>query len=633
MDKEYSMRKQEATGRKALVRYWPMKGDPWQWGHIWLALELLNRGADKVVLMIDDGDPTRKPDLSPLSFRDAMTKELIALMAGYVNIVYYNREHQELLTADGDTVTATLLKENKSILPFIDFEYVAGYDHFAGFLALKKGEWQLDVPSKLMEVITALLDRGVEANLGAIFSYRASDSSDNWEVVQDKEKAYSVITEIGIRDYIARKLRTLVEKNGYSKNVKRTLNEIIARFETKTEQIANGRYIKNGKDQLNEKQKNLIKEWWTRYKEQRDKSEQIKWWLKKLNASLDYGQKPRPSVVQQKILSKLVEKIELEPNRPIEYYLNILRSFAWSESPKFDAIDQRPKNYVPEGLAEATALPFSVSGQPMDASSSRVRKLAALQIVPYFSIQAAIAFNHFNYSGLTGEEVVKRDKQIGAEVLGKYLVDLDMLSNLAYDVSDKKIVEKSEIEKLSKEGKNVVTINSVFESDNESLKKEIIMKHLGNIANMVDVNKLMGYLETRFSQGNKENIVKLYFSDRQAFEKEVGEVKKLLQNAYGTALHSLDGYLRNYLSEDVMFNSVIGLVKGNNIQEKTFNLIKLINSNLRAKLTEERTNEIIRQQRQVPEEDNVPALINEIRSRHLGSDFPNQQQKLILQAI
>ncbi len=627
VDKEYSRKKEEATGKKALVRYWPMKGDPWQWGHVWLCLELFNSGADKVGLMIDDGDPTRKPDLSPLSFRDAMTQELMAAMAGYVDVVYYNREQQELLTADGDTVTATFLKENLDILPFMDLEYVAGYDHFADFLVLKKGEWQLDVPSKLMEVVIALLDQGIEAHLGAMFSYRDSDSEDDLTLVRKKERAYSIITEIGIRDYIAKKLSELVDGGNFNSQVKRTLNEIIFEFEKKTALMIEGDYFREGqREELDAEEKSLIKKWWTVYKEQRSKSKQIGWWLNKLYASIDDGQTEKKSIVETKILPNLVERIEANPGQSAEYYLR--GSFPLLDSgKKLEAGDAR--HYVLDNFAQGQALPFRVFDQPMDASSTRLRKFGALQIVPYFSVQAAIAFGHFAYSGLTASEIVENDKGIGAEVLGEYLIDLGMLLNLAYNVSDKKIIEKEQMQQMQQKGKEVVLISHVFKRSDSDLIKEIVSAHLGNISNMADVNVIVELLKRRYADKKINSMLRLYFTDRKAFEEKVNEVKAILNSAYGTALHAVDGYLRNYLSEKDMFNFLVGLIEGRDKREKTHNLIRLVNGNLRAKLTKDRTKEIIKQQRKISEENLIPSSIVQLREQYnflnasLGIDVDN----------
>lgn len=60
------------TGRKARVGFLPMKGDPWQDGHVWMILDMIARQkCDKIVVMLDNSAPQWKPDLSSLTIREA----------------------------------------------------------------------------------------------------------------------------------------------------------------------------------------------------------------------------------------------------------------------------------------------------------------------------------------------------------------------------------------------------------------------------------------------------------------------------------------------------------------------------------------------------------------------------------
>jgi len=127
------------TGERTVpnVLFWPMKGDPWQSGHIWMILEaIIKNKIDKVVIMIDNSDPTRKPDLSSLSIREAFTWVIFEkYLKPFVQYTTLPKEMLDLFSADGETVIFYLAELNAN--QPMNLFYGAGSDH-ANLYALKK---------------------------------------------------------------------------------------------------------------------------------------------------------------------------------------------------------------------------------------------------------------------------------------------------------------------------------------------------------------------------------------------------------------------------------------------------------------------------------------------------------------
>jgi phosphomannomutase len=123
--------------RRARILFWPMKGDPWQSGHIWMLLESIAQfKIDKTVVFIDNGDPTRKPDLTSLSLREALTMAVIRyFLKDYVEFTPISRENPALWEADGETALFYQMELNGG-LP-ADWYYGGGSDH-ANLYAPKK---------------------------------------------------------------------------------------------------------------------------------------------------------------------------------------------------------------------------------------------------------------------------------------------------------------------------------------------------------------------------------------------------------------------------------------------------------------------------------------------------------------
>lgn len=115
-------------GRPARVGFLPMKGDPWQLGHVFAILEAIaSRKLDKVVVMVDNSDPVRKPTLLSLVIREATTKVLLSRLGDLVQYTPLPKEHEELFAADGETVLFKLINLNEGLN--IEWDYMFGSDH------------------------------------------------------------------------------------------------------------------------------------------------------------------------------------------------------------------------------------------------------------------------------------------------------------------------------------------------------------------------------------------------------------------------------------------------------------------------------------------------------------------------
>ncbi|HQO57189.1 MAG TPA: response regulator [Candidatus Omnitrophota bacterium] len=129
----------QLTGERTVpnVLFWAMKGDPWQSGHIWMILEaIIKNKIDKVVVMIDNSDPTRKPDLSSLSIREAFTWVIFEkYLKPFVQYTTLPKEMLDLFSADGETVIFYLAELNAN--QPMNLFYGAGSDH-ANLYELKK---------------------------------------------------------------------------------------------------------------------------------------------------------------------------------------------------------------------------------------------------------------------------------------------------------------------------------------------------------------------------------------------------------------------------------------------------------------------------------------------------------------
>ncbi len=164
------------------IAYLPMKGDPWQNGHIWVVAALLASGqVDRVVVSVDNGDP-RKPMLSDALVRGPITEALLSRVFGaelveFTHLPFSDPEH---FYKTGEEIVPYLVNELESRLGTKDFVllYVAGSDH-AKFLNVKKLEKgsleRVNTLLRTLERKTGLSFRVAEAQ-GIILPGRGKDA-------------------------------------------------------------------------------------------------------------------------------------------------------------------------------------------------------------------------------------------------------------------------------------------------------------------------------------------------------------------------------------------------------------------------------------------------------------------------
>ncbi len=137
-------------GRPARIGFLPIKGNPWQVGHIFVMLEAIAEGKlDKVVIMVDNSDPDRKPDLSSLTVREPITMELLKILEPFIEYTPISKEEQDLRTADGERSIFRLMEFNRSVP--VEWFYMVGSDHRHWDKGLKAAEKGLEI-SQMAEV-------------------------------------------------------------------------------------------------------------------------------------------------------------------------------------------------------------------------------------------------------------------------------------------------------------------------------------------------------------------------------------------------------------------------------------------------------------------------------------------------
>jgi len=133
--------------RAARIGFLPMKGDPWQIGHVFVMLEAIASGhLDKLVIMVDNSDPDRKPDLSSLTIREPMTLELMKILEPFVVYTPISKEEEDLRTADGERSMFRLIQFNRSVK--MKWFYMVGSDH-RPWEVMKDGKPQPDTAKKI----------------------------------------------------------------------------------------------------------------------------------------------------------------------------------------------------------------------------------------------------------------------------------------------------------------------------------------------------------------------------------------------------------------------------------------------------------------------------------------------------
>ena len=110
--------------RALRIGFYPISANPIHWGHLLVALSAIaNNKLDKVVFVIAGADPS-KPQLAPVDWRHAVTKEMLSKFAP----LFQYSDIAKNGNIDGETNIFKVLSLN----PFqkIDAFYIVGTDHY-----------------------------------------------------------------------------------------------------------------------------------------------------------------------------------------------------------------------------------------------------------------------------------------------------------------------------------------------------------------------------------------------------------------------------------------------------------------------------------------------------------------------
>jgi hypothetical protein len=122
---------ESASTGHARVAVYPVAADPFQWGHLLIALRAVgDLGVDKVVFVLAGDDP-RKPTMTPVETRHPMGREVLALFEPF----FAYSPIAVGTTLDGETNIFRILALNPERR--IDAWYMVGDDHYR--LVDKKG--------------------------------------------------------------------------------------------------------------------------------------------------------------------------------------------------------------------------------------------------------------------------------------------------------------------------------------------------------------------------------------------------------------------------------------------------------------------------------------------------------------
>jgi hypothetical protein len=174
-------------GRSARVGFLPMKGDPWQVGHIFSMLEAIaEHRLDKLVIMVDNSDPERKPNLSSLTIREPITLELLKILEPFVEYTPISKEEADLRKADGERSIFRLMQFNRNIP--ISWFYMGGSDHRHWEIQKKDG-LAPDTAKKIHGYKEQKADNYLGEELGIIFMERKGEEFKEGEMDSLREKS------------------------------------------------------------------------------------------------------------------------------------------------------------------------------------------------------------------------------------------------------------------------------------------------------------------------------------------------------------------------------------------------------------------------------------------------------------
>ncbi|MCX5711815.1 MAG: hypothetical protein NTY47_01940, partial [Candidatus Omnitrophica bacterium] len=102
--------------RTAKVVFYATKFEPTQLVHLLVIPYILAEfKAAKVVIMNDNSDPKRKPDLLTLVVREPVAQEILKSFGPFVQYITFQKENFELFAADGETVLREFMRQNREM--------------------------------------------------------------------------------------------------------------------------------------------------------------------------------------------------------------------------------------------------------------------------------------------------------------------------------------------------------------------------------------------------------------------------------------------------------------------------------------------------------------------------------------
>jgi hypothetical protein len=166
-----------AGARRVRVGVYPVAADPFQWGHLIVALRAVGElGLDKVVFVLAGDDP-RKPHLTPVEHRHPMGREVLDAFAPF----FAYSPIAVGTTHDGETNIFRLLALNPSRR--VEAWYMVGDDHYR--LTDKKGN-----PDTLPKL---------EANLRSAMGHNAALHELKVAFIRREHPAEEVPTDLEVR--------------------------------------------------------------------------------------------------------------------------------------------------------------------------------------------------------------------------------------------------------------------------------------------------------------------------------------------------------------------------------------------------------------------------------------------------
>ena len=115
----------KAPPRPVKIGFYPIAADPFQWGHLIIALRAMGEvGLDQIVFVLQGDDPIRKPTMTPAEIRHPMGQEVINLFAPFFRYSPIARG----TSFDGETNIFRFMALNSGVP--IEGWYMVGDDHY-----------------------------------------------------------------------------------------------------------------------------------------------------------------------------------------------------------------------------------------------------------------------------------------------------------------------------------------------------------------------------------------------------------------------------------------------------------------------------------------------------------------------